>query len=351
MQVDQHSKPGGEELDIEELGEKETQHSKQKRPSKREKSLNVSKTTDTNQNGIEGEQFPRADSPENNLEKQDEDGMKEEAASEMREKKRPGKDAAEEEVTSEMEAQVAELQQRLECKEREAGELKQSVEKMLEEKSKQMAALIMSEAEIEDSQMKRKKEISKIETEAEMLNRKKTNIEQDCEAADKDMKKLQKKRKKLEEYQQSYRTATGAKLQNLHKEIDSLQSMLSVSKPKRTSTEPALPDVVTEASPEVLKYIEKQIGDVELKFIERQIEEVEKELECPVCFEIASQAPIFKCDEDHLICSKCREKVDFCPVCREKYPGGARKRLRGAERQAERLTEMYKQRESLLQSQ
>ena len=38
-----------------------------------------------------------------------------------------------------------------------------TVEKMLEEKSKQMAALIMSEAEIEDSQMKRKKEISKIE--------------------------------------------------------------------------------------------------------------------------------------------------------------------------------------------
>merc|ERR1712210_448415 len=106
------------------------------------------------------------------------------------------------------------------------------------------------------------------------------------------------------------------------------------------TAEPIQPEAVTSrASPQLLN------------FIERQIKEVERELECPVCFEIASQAPIFRCEEDHLICSKCREKVASCPVCRVEYPGGAGKRLRGAERQAERLAAMYKERESLLQSQ
>ena len=109
-----------------------------------------------------------------------------------------------------------------------------------------------------------------------------------------------------------------------------------LSNPKRTSTEPGPPDHVTKTSPELLRFIEKQIEDVE------------KELECPVCLETASQAPIFKCEEDHLICSKCREKVSSCPVCREEYPRGARKRYRAAERQGERLAEM---RESLLKSQ
>ena len=169
--------------------------------------------------------------------------------------------------------------------------MRQTVQKMIEEKSKQMSVLIVSIGEIEDSQIQRQKEISKLDAEVEMLNIKKSEIVQECEAANKEMKKLEKKMKKLEDFQQL------------------------------------------------------------LRFIERQIEDVEKELECPVCLETAVQAPIFKCEEDHLICSKCREKVSCCPVCRMEYPRGARKRLRGAERQAERLAGMYNERESLLRSQ
>ena len=39
-----------------------------------------------------------------------------------------------------------------------------------------------------------------------------------------------------------------------------------------------------------------------LEFIERQILELEEELECPVCLEVATTAPIYKCLDDHLIC-------------------------------------------------
>ena len=37
-------------------------------------------------------------------------------------------------------------------------------------------------------------------------------------------------------------------------------------------------------------------------FMARQIEELRLELECPVCLEVATKAPIFKCSEDHLVC-------------------------------------------------
>ena len=37
-------------------------------------------------------------------------------------------------------------------------------------------------------------------------------------------------------------------------------------------------------------------------FMDRQILKLEEELECPVCLEVATTAPIYKCPEDHLIC-------------------------------------------------
>ena len=45
-----------------------------------------------------------------------------------------------------------------------------------------------------------------------------------------------------------------------------------------------------------------------LDFIDKQIEEKEKELECPVCFDIAT-ITIFMCIESHLICSNWRPKI------------------------------------------
>ena len=39
-----------------------------------------------------------------------------------------------------------------------------------------------------------------------------------------------------------------------------------------------------------------------VQFMSRQILELEEELECPVCFEVAATAPIYKCPEDHLMC-------------------------------------------------
>ena len=39
-----------------------------------------------------------------------------------------------------------------------------------------------------------------------------------------------------------------------------------------------------------------------IEFLEGQILQLEEDLECPVCLDIASTTPIYKCPEDHLIC-------------------------------------------------
>ena len=40
-----------------------------------------------------------------------------------------------------------------------------------------------------------------------------------------------------------------------------------------------------------------------------------KELECPVCFQIPRNPPIYQCINGHLICSICQEKIkDICPL-------------------------------------
>ena len=47
------------------------------------------------------------------------------------------------------------------------------------------------------------------------------------------------------------------------------------------------------------------------KFMARQIEELEEELVCPVCLEVTTKAPIYRCSDDHLICRYCSALVCF----------------------------------------
>ena len=62
-------------------------------------------------------------------------------------------------------------------------------------------------------------------------------------------------------------------------------------------------------------------------------------MECIVCLE-AGQAPLYCCQEQHLVCSDCMPGVretGQCPSCRLRYPGGDLLRHRAAERTAARL--------------
>lgn len=81
-----------------------------------------------------------------------------------------------------------------------------------------------------------------------------------------------------------------------------------------------------------------------VEFVMRSISEKEAELECPVCLETA-EAPIFMCQEMHLICSICQPKLTHCPECRLSYLRAPR-RHRFAEKNAE---DLHKLRQELTQ--
>jgi len=85
-----------------------------------------------------------------------------------------------------------------------------------------------------------------------------------------------------------------------------------------------------------------------LDFIDTQIYEKERELECPVCLEVA-EAPILMCSEQHLICSGCRLKMKTCPECRTPYTGTSR-RHRYAEKTAEQLSRLREKRWQVMKS-
>ena len=51
-----------------------------------------------------------------------------------------------------------------------------------------------------------------------------------------------------------------------------------------------------------MRKVKEGNNEILMEFMERQIVELEEELECPVCLEVASAPPIFKCPDNHLIC-------------------------------------------------
>ena len=78
-----------------------------------------------------------------------------------------------------------------------------------------------------------------------------------------------------------------------------------------------------------------------ITFLINAIEKKETQLACPVCLETAA-APIFMCQQQHLICSSCQPRVTSCPECREAYQGPPRGHWY-AERDAEELRNMQEE--------
>ena len=45
------------------------------------------------------------------------------------------------------------------------------------------------------------------------------------------------------------------------------------------------------------------------------VERIRDILECPVCLESPSCTPIYQCDNGHIVCKSCREKMSNCSLC------------------------------------
>lgn len=46
------------------------------------------------------------------------------------------------------------------------------------------------------------------------------------------------------------------------------------------------------------------------------LRELQESVMCPVCLSIPRQPPVPCCQNGHVICSKCKERVEVCPTCR-----------------------------------
>jgi DNA repair exonuclease SbcCD ATPase subunit len=149
--------------------------------------------------------------------------------------------------------------------------------------------------------------------------------------AEESINKIEKKKHKLGKFMESQAARAKHNTNRLMQEAETLKDQLKKLETSETDIGPVQTKSANSGNPELLQ------------FIDRQIESLKRDLECPVCFEIAS-SPIFKCDDDHLICSGCRAKVTACPQCREPFPRGPQRRFRGAERQAEKLTALHLER-------
>ena len=86
----------------------------------------------------------------------------------------------------------------------------------------------------------------------------------------------------------------------LEADIESLKIGVPPDSSKEDESEPSFTKRKTKPNMQLLEYIDNKIAAKE------------KELECPVCLEVAS-APIFMCSDLHLICSDCRPKVTSHP--------------------------------------
>ena len=116
----------------------------------------------------------------------------------------------------------------------------------------------------------------------------------DVEEKDDFLKESLKKKKQLEDLIETEVDLKKQSRGQLEKEIGSLQARID----HLTKDEA---DTVDKANLEAQRF---------LLNINKKIEAKESDLECPVCLEV-SAAPIFSCDEQHLICSDCRPKVNI----------------------------------------
>ena len=123
-------------------------------------------------------------------------------------------------------------------------------------------------------------ELGDIEAAMESLMRRKEEVLKQRETLEKETVELKRIREESKESSTANIRHLTAKLEKVQTEVKKVRKELDLAE-GRTKKEEHL-------------HLEK--------FIARQIQELREELECPVCLEVTSKAPIYKCPDDYLIC-------------------------------------------------
>merc|ERR1712080_93094 len=155
------------------------------------------------------------------------------------------------------------LKKALKQKRKEKEEDFKSVQLMIEEKSKEMTNLITSAEEIEDSQLDRRKKIALIDEQIKDLENKKSSICIECKNAEVSIEKIEKKKRKLESFIDTYAAKAKVKSAKVDEEIESLTAQLVNYELKESTNKPVKPKVAANPNPELLNFINRQIEEKE----------------------------------------------------------------------------------------
>ena len=225
-------------------------------------------------------------------------------------------------------------------KKTELDELLNNHMSLVETKGTEMSELLSKLDEAEEEKAAILKEVARIEAATRKLQDEKENLVPKIREKDEKLKKIQEKKNRLEKFldvkgaeNKNAKDQLERELEEIKNKIDNLRKVGDLSK------------------------VEPESQNLRLNWLEDWIEAKEKELECPVCLEVAS-VPIYCCAEQHMICCMCRPKVKLqscslltivvfqvsvCPECRDFYPKKPM-RHRFAEKALEELSGLKQER-------
>ena len=183
---------------------------------------------------------------------------------------------------------------------------------LMESSSKELVQLISKTEDEEEKSLDIENKITNTNLQIEKIQKRLRSMKKDKE-------ELVKRHQKSEDIQNSMK-ANRKKLEELT-ENKLIESKNEISKLKdeilHLQTNTSRPPVKPEETP-------SNPNQSLINYISQKILAKEQEVECPVCMELAS-APIFMCQEQHLVCSSCRPRLRECPECREVYRGKPRR--------------------------
>jgi len=209
--------------------------------------------------------------------------------------------------------------------------LRNKTEKSIETKSADMLKITDKVTNFTSKKENNKKDIDEVIAQLRLLKRMKASLIDENKSIDAKISELETEKKSVQSDIEKQTAEFEVKESTLKKEVEIVEEKIKSVDIKIKTTKD-------------YKGLENQTYKM-VKFLDKQIETKQRDLECPVCLEVA-KAPIYSCSESHLVCHLCIHNLKQCPVCRVEYKG-EKKQHRYAERDAIELESLLLERENL----
>ena len=179
------------------------------------------------------------------------------------------------------------------------SQLKNSKDKLAETvkvKDEEISKFVATAEGNEKKGERKSKEIDSVRLKIREMNKLEEKLSEEHIRIEEENKSIIFRKDELKKFYEIKEADSKVKIAELEGDLDVLLKMLHRTDIKTSTDNPDR----DQSSLEILPLLD---------YINQKIEDKERDLECPVCFEVA-QAPIFMCEEQHVICSKCWDKVD-----------------------------------------